>query len=265
MATPIRDIHQQGQLARKRKRAFLTRSGYFLLAMVLVMAGVGYLFFFSPAFTIRNISVSGLPAELQSQATANIQTLLNEPQLSYLKPNKNILFLNVEDLRSQLLDKMPGMKEISVSKSYFHSLAVSFEPRELAAIWCFAPDDCWYVDQNGEKMTQAPETSGFVFIQINDVRERERTVDQKFFGSILNAVKKMSDIRLNAKSVSIPHDSFSEFRVQTIYGYDVIFDLDSDLSHQLEVLRVFWEEKKKDPLFAPQYVDLRIDGRVYYR
>ena len=265
MATPIRDIHHQGQLARKRKRAFLAQSGFFLLLIFIMMVGIVYIFFFSPLFTIRDISISGLSAESKPQALADIQSALNQVQLMYLKPNRNILFLNTQKLQDQMLEKLPNIKEVSVTKSYFHGIEVNFQQRELVAIWCFSDNECWYVDQNGEQMSPAPEASGFVFIQINDLRERDKIIDKKLFGPILQAVKKMSDIQLPVRAVLIPTDSFTEFRATTSNGYDVIFDIGSNLAQQLEVLRVFWGEMKKDPLFNPQYIDLRIEGRVYYR
>ena len=48
-------------------------------------------------------------------------------------------------------------------------------------------------------------------------------------------------------------------------GYDIIFDAGGDVADQLSVLTVFLADRAKDPAFAPQYIDLRTPGRVYYK
>ena len=63
----------------------------------------------------------------------------------------------------------------------------------------------------------------------------------------------------------IPENSFDEFRVYTDRGFYLIFSLDSNIKNQTDVLRIFLDEKSKDPNFNPQYLDLRIDGRIYYK
>ena len=70
---------------------------------------------------------------------------------------------------------------------------------------------------------------------------------------------------IKTRSVTIPENSVDEFRVAAAGGYDILFSLDSDYKNQLSVLRIFLDQKGKDPAFDPQYLDLRIDGRVYFK
>jgi len=64
---------------------------------------------------------------------------------------------------------------------------------------------------------------------------------------------------------TIPDKFISDFSAFTSNGYELLFSTDSDVNKQLEVLEIFLAEKKDDPDFKPQYIDLRINGRVYYK
>ena len=67
------------------------------------------------------------------------------------------------------------------------------------------------------------------------------------------------------KSVVIPENSLNEFRVYTDRSFYLVFSLDSNIKGQAEVLKIFLDERAKDPNFNPQYLDLRIGGRIYLK
>ena len=133
----------------------------------------------------------------------------------------------------------------------------------------------------------ATRSSGFILLTIEDNRSRDVfAVDKDFFKAIKEVV---SDLPDSIKSIVIPENSFDEFRVYTDKSFYIIFSLEAGVGDQLETLRIFLEDKSKlgvgsrrgegpsgagtphkggnsvDPGFAPQYVDLRIKGRVYYK
>lgn len=64
----------------------------------------------------------------------------------------------------------------------------------------------------------------------------------------------------------IPEYSVGEFWIKTTEGWDVFIDKEVDLETQIIALKKLLEEKigieKRDKL---EYVDLRINGRMYYK
>ena len=51
--------------------------------------------------------------------------------------------------------------------------------------------------------------------------------------------------------------------------YYIIFSTDSDIKNQLDVLKIFLNDKTNNSApvggFHPQYIDLRIENKIYYK
>ena len=110
----------------------------------------------------------------------------------------------------------------------------------------------------------AVRSSGFLLLTVEDSRPREDFgIDADFFRAIREAAVGLSG--LTVRSVAIPEDSFDEFRVHTDKSFYLIFSLGSNIKNQLEILKIFLEEKAKDANFNPQYIDLRIEDRIYFK
>ena len=110
---------------------------------------------------------------------------------------------------------------------------------------------------------QTGKSSGFIYLTVEDQRSGQDRIDKDFFGPINQVVKGISGVVV--KNIKIPENSFNEFRVYTSQGYYIIFTTEEEIKDQLDVLRIFLNDKKDDLSFNPQYIDLRVDGRVYYK
>ena len=135
----------------------------------------------------------------------------------------------------------------------------NFSERKPAGIWCFK-DSCSYFDGDKILWGQPARSSGFIFLTVEDERGGHE-IDDGFFKPIMEVAKSMAG---EIKNIIIPADSFNEFRVYTS-DYNIIFTTDSDIQNQLDILKILIKEKGKDAGFHPQYIDLRIEGRVYYK
>jgi len=159
-----------------------------------------------------------------------------------------------------------------VRKKLLHGLVFNFSERKPVGIWCFK-ESCSYFDENKVLWGQPAKSSGFIFLTIDDLRETaDKKIDDDFFKLVMEVAKSMTG---EVKNIVILAGSFNEFRAYTAHGYYIIFSTDSDIKNQLDIFKIFLAEKK-DSLptgavpdgrqgFHPQYIDLRIDGRVYYK
>jgi hypothetical protein len=117
---------------------------------------------------------------------------------------------------------------------------------------------------------QAIQSSGVLLLNVNDMRVVSAStsltmVDSRFLGAIQTVVPILTSQDVKVKNIIIPADTYTEFDILVDGGYLVKFSLDSDIKNQLDVFRIFRTQKMTDGALRPQYVDLRFDGRVYYK
>lgn len=257
----MRDLHSQNLTARKRRHIVVTKKVWLFLLCVGLAVGGFYIFFYSPFFKVGDIVVIGLSPDREKVFADKIQQAMSTGRFG-LKPYANIFLLNAEGVGRAFVADTPMVKDVKVKKSYLHGLQFNFVEREPIGIWCFN-ENCQYFDEDAVILGKALESTGFVYLTVRDDRD-EHSIDQRLLGPVLSVARRLPGINVHANSVIISKDSLAEFRVKTSAGYDLIFSLDSDLDRQLEILRIFLDERNS-PTFAPQYIDLRIDGRVYYK
>ena len=59
--------------------------------------------------------------------------------------------------------------------------------------------------------------------------------------------------------------SFEDLRVITSQGLHIYFNPTYSVGSQLEALRIVIEKEIKQELDSLEYIDLKIEGRVYYK
>ena len=166
-----------------------------------------------------------------------------------------------------------SIEEIEVDKSLFNkSLTIEIKEREAVGIYCQKGDEvCFYFDREGVFFKESPRFSGELFLAIEDGRERNFSLADAFDDrGLLEKVNLTKDILDELKFVSyrnffLPENSF-EFWVKTKESWDIYLDKESDIPTQLVALKKFLEEKlpasRRQTL---QYIDLRVNNRIYYK
>jgi cell division septal protein FtsQ len=261
----IKKLNYKDEVARRNRRIFILRIVVMVLGTIAVIMGIIYLLFFSRMFDVREVSFNGLDTVSSDKFRLKIDENLNEKILKFLPRRNNIFFVNTGNFEKEFASEYPIFKSVNIQRKLLHGLVLDFLERKPAGIWCFNPPvggDCSYFDDDKVLWGQPAKSSGFIFLTIEDRRETtDKKIDEDFFKPITRVVKSMTG---EIKNIIIPADSFNEFRVYTT-DYYIIFITDSDIQNQLDTLKIFMNEKNKDSNFHPQYIDLRIDGRVYYK
>ncbi|MEK7589112.1 MAG: hypothetical protein AAB479_00585 [Patescibacteria group bacterium] len=258
---PITNVRFQGSFNKKRPVSLKYVAGTAL--GLFAFSGAIYLFLFSSVFMIRDIYVQDFQRIKQSDVLAHVQSMINTEQWNF-RPYRDILLFNAVYAEQDLAQKFPSLEKVRVAKNYFHTLEISGVERVPIGIWC-RQNECAYFDDKGVTWGKAIPSSGALLTAVNDYRDTSFKLDQDFFKSIQIVTKRLPELGIALKNIEIPGDLINEFRVHTGAGYYLVFALDSNVDKQLEVLKIFLEEKSKDPSFHPKkYIDLRIDGRVYF-
>lgn len=251
-------------LALQRQRFFQLKIVGAVIIALAIITGAIYFLFFSSVLRITAITINTDSNINQEDITLTANTFL-DAKTWFLKVRRNIFLVNSDNLEADLRTQFPLIRDVSVKKKYPHTLNISLKEHVPLGIWCYSGHQCQYFDKNMAVWGNPGQSSGFILLNVNDKRSnKDKVIDEHFFKPILDAVKDLPK-PLIAKEVIIPEQSLSDFKVVTDSGYYLLFSYESNLANQLKALKLFLDSKADDLAFQPQYIDLRIDGRVYYK
>lgn len=227
---------------------------------------LAYIFFFSPLFKIRAVEVSG---------NKEVKTKMIQDNFAY----KNIFLFTKDKIRNDLMKKFPKISNIEVSKNLAKRIInLKVEERQRLGIICQVSEQeekeeikgCFYIDKKGFIFEDAPQTSGSLILLIKDYSQRELILGQQVFEKriigFISQTKQglLSEIDIKTLDFNILSFPAKELKVITWEGWYILFDLDSDINSQLLALKASLEEKIQDR-GSLEYIDLRIENRVYYK
>lgn len=245
----------------------------------LCTAGAVYLLFFAKILDVRTIDISGAEIASQDELKAAVENWLSGGFWG-IERNRNLLFLSVRGLVRELTAKFPRIDFAEAKKELPHGLKISITERKPAGIWCFVvsaksfgntQDKCFYFDKSGVAYAESGWSSGFLVLNVIDYRGMEvnlgsRVASEEGVGNIIIAKKLLPKIGIDAAEFSIPSGSFDEFDAETAEGWKILFSNSTDIAKQITSLGILFRDKlPAEKRTGLQYIDLRIQDRIYYK
>lgn len=268
MANNVRSYNKYGEnLARKKRRRFYLWISGSISAVLIAGVSVFYILFYSNMMQITDISITGLKTIEASQFYESINSNLNQNALGInsLKPNKNILFFDTDSMRNEFIEKFPILKSLTIKKEYFHKIALEFSERSAIGSWCRA-ESCYNFDDDGILWGKTAKSSGSLLLIIEDFRTTEnndKTINPELLNAIKSTYTELETINLKIKRIEIPADSIGYFKAYLTNDHQLLMSTENEIKNQIKTLEIFLSNQKSD--FKPEYIDLRIDGRVYFK
>ncbi|MEK7138863.1 MAG: FtsQ-type POTRA domain-containing protein [Patescibacteria group bacterium] len=258
-----KNIRRYDKLAEKRRRVWFLKILFFI-GLAIALTGISfYLLFFSGFLDIKNISINGLDQVGKEEFETKLNARLDSKWLRHVEDQKNLIFFDADDFKAKALAAFPEIKEISIDKNMPHTLNVNVVERKVAGIWCFA--SCKYFDEEGNLWGQAARSAGFLILNVDDLRRDVDKIDIELLNSIALISSYLKNINISVSNFTIPEDFIGDLRVTTSRRYELLLSAGPDTASQLKTLEILLAQKQNDPDFKPQYIDLRINGRVYYK
>ena len=269
-----KNLKRYDKLAEKRRRVFILKT-LFLSGLTIASAGlILYLLFFSGYLDIKDIAVNGLDKVSSDKFNDELNGRLNSKWLGLIGVQRNVVFFDSDDFKIKTLTVFPEIKDISVKKDLPNGLSIDVTERETAGIWCFT-DGCRYFDKEGNTWGEAAKSSGFLILVVDDLRQGPPTqtmvqqgspqVNRDLLSSMMFVLERLKEIGVLINKFTIPGEFIGDFSAFTSDGYELLFSLDSNIQGQLDVLEIFLAQKREESGFNPIYIDLRINGRIYYK
>jgi len=204
--------------------------------------------------------------------------------------HKNIFLFSEEEIRNDLKNKFPKISELEVNKNLAkRSITLAIKERERLGIICRMgieeksdEDDkekvkeCFYIDKTGFVFDGAPETSGSLIILIKDYSQNSFAIGDYVFGEqttdLIFQIKERLFTEVNIKPLDFNFTSFpyAYLKVITSEGWYIIFNLTKSTEAQIGALKTAFysgPDQLKDLRHKGEleYVDLRIENRIYYK
>ena len=271
----VNKFKYKDKLASKRRHNFQIKTALISISVLVIFASIGYALFYTPWLKVTAVTYGGLTDGHQNDVGQIVDSALNSKVLG-IPVGRNILFVRADSLEASLASKLSFIGNISIQKKYFHTLKITATERQAEGVWCFGSTalttspDCKYYDHDGVTFGQAVQSSGTLLLNVDDLRIQSAsmspaTIDARFLKAIQTIVPVLTSQDVKVKNITIPADTYTEFNVLTGDTYVIKFSLDSDINGQLDVFRIFRTQKMTDGVLHPQYIDLRFDGRVYFK
>lgn len=282
------DRKRQNQIKRRKKRP--RRTIFFLGLFLCLLGGAAAIAIFLPFFEVKGITVQGT----EDAVMAEIEQLVRQElggKFWRVIPEKSILVARTDKISQRITDSYPTVESVSVSRVWPDILSVRVKEREQTAIWCrieksgvpigtttpdIAPErktrECFCLDAQGVLFRESPLIKGITLNIYSSrvARIRDVAVDPRLTGFILGAQKGAREIQTVDKNVFLEANEFEiisneDVRADLASGGQIYFNPSLALEQQLEALRLTIQNEVKENYRLVKYIDLRIEGRVYYK
>ncbi len=271
--TDVKTFKYKDKLASKRRHRFQLKTFIIAASVALVVTGAIYALFYAPWLQIDVVHYEGLSDNHKPEVQKVIEESLASKFLG-MPVNRDVFFFGAKSLAADLSSQFSFLEGVTIKKDYPHTIKIIANERRAEGVWCFAAEsneqDCKYFDHDGITFGRASQSSGVLLLNIDDLRPVTASgsltlTDSKFLKAIQQVAPVLNSQNVLIKKVTIPADTYTEFDILVGDDYLVKFSLDSNIPGQLEVYRIFREQKMANGAVKPQYVDLRFDDRVYFK
>lgn len=264
---------QQTTKNKSRKKFSFLRFLFFLISVAFLVVLI-YALFFSPFLEINTISISGNKYVENGSILDKINPEISGKYLNFIKKN-NLLLVRTGKIEKVIRDDFKIIREIQIKRKFPSTLMVSIIERDPQMVFCGA-GDCFVIDENGEaydNYSSNSENEKNNFLVLSDESSRkinlgETVLEKKYMDYVLEIRQEL----LGRLEIEVQNDFKTssliskDIRVKTKEGWEIYFNEDIELEKEIEMLKVVLENKiEKNQRPDLEYVDLRIDNKIYYK
>lgn len=238
------------------------------------MGAVVYVLFFSPFMIISKIEAFGALTIGDSAIEKKIIAEMEKKYFSFLKKNNFILF-SKKRIVNALKDEFIKIDTVEIVKKFPDKIRVSVKEKRITFVLC-GGESCFAIDDAGLAYAPADfEGNRLGENELPIIRdESKKIINQGSEALAVDYAEFVLDIRdklqneLNIdleREIHTPNIASGDIRMMTREGWRIMLDNNIPAAKEIEMLRVTLNkidaEKRKDL----DYIDLRINNKVFYK
>ncbi len=261
---------------KKRRRVLFShatislRIKIILFLIIAVLAVIVWFLFYSNYFTIKNVEID----DQGRISPDSIRTVVDEQKASsklLFLPQTNIFLFSAAGLRTKLQNNY-SFDNLVITKKLPSTLIVSLTEKQYAVIWQ-EDNNYYYLDNGGYIITgtnvldiKDKDYPLVDNISNNKITNNKAQVDISTLQFIIDLFTKLKNYTNEFKVTNfiIDNDLFT-VKAQVENGPKIYFNTQADIDNQIERVVLLKREQLKDDFFKKEYIDVKIEDRVYYR
>lgn len=191
-------------------------------------------------------------------------------------PKDSVFYLSTQSVVDGLINNIPRIKEVDVSRSGLTSLKITIKERKPYGLWCTADKDkvCYFVDNTGLVFDKAPELSDQLFIKFfGQVSLAKSALGQNYLSP--NIFEPLSDFLSWVLASGISINSFyvdpdGYYHIYMPGGGQILVSDKRDFDETFRNLQSLLKEKNllsKTLSYdkSIDYIDLRFGEKIYIK
>lgn len=213
-------------------------------------------------FGINKITIEGNKSLSQEQ----LQTFLKEESGGAWR--NNLLTFSGEETAERVKERDYRLKQVEIKRVWPNSLRVIVAERAAALRWQTG-DEVWVLDADGAVIASAESLPSKLPIVVDStglpVKAGDKVVPErfvKFAADVNRLVPKRGRVKI--EELRVP-ETTSELYAKTDKGYVLKFDTTRPASGEVEAMAKVLQEMARQGKSPAEYIDLRIEGKAYYR
>ncbi|MEI7512452.1 MAG: hypothetical protein WCK01_03265 [Candidatus Uhrbacteria bacterium] len=277
MSAASGDINRRLRVEKNYKRRAV-----FIILTICSVIGWTYLIFVSDAFAINDVEVSGIENLDPMDVKREVFRALDERQGNWLIHARHAWFIDKDALQTELIARL-FINSAIVDKSYTNVLRLSIDERSKRFVFHSHKQYFWIDIQGIATDSLTDEETRDVqsrLIGTRTIRPDEPPVIKRDLDDVINVgyvvanasqakewIKLAEDVRasnLAYREIEPPTVSSTLLKVLSPEGFNVLMDITSPIESQVRTYQAFIKNKPKS-VDKPEYVDVRVPGRVYLK
>jgi len=234
-----------------------------IIIIVLVMI-VLYAVLASSLFKISKIEVAGNQTIDSEDIKSQVGAIITGSSFS-----QNIIFAPSSDVEKQLKKDNYQIADVKISKIPFNTIKVTVTEQKPSILWK-SGNNLSIITENGRGFIGEPNDelkSNLPTVEDLSnlpVKEGDKVVSQEFVKFVNDMHSTLFQNGVGIAGAQI-EETTTEITVVTKDGYRIRFDTTRPFSEQLSDLNAVLDSLKQQGRKPTQYIDLRINGKVFYK
>ncbi len=273
-------IRRQKDVPKKRQKNADDRRTWkqwlFILAVILFIGGVFYIFICSTFVEVNKFDVQGANRVDEDEILDIINDVVSGNFIACLKKN-NYFFIDKERIREQILqDKR--IKDVIVQKEFPNTIHTSITEYGTVAVWCLGgiQGNCFVLEDgiavSAVKLNDDVVVQNKHFVIVDEVREEINIEDRIIASELLNKIEKLGEELIYVLNIVIEQpyiiesQGSHEIRFVTDEGWHVVVDLKQNADEILDIAKLF-NKKVELPSHRSdlEYIDMRFPEKIFYK